>query len=429
MNSTLKTKENNKAIFSIEIDEKKFEEATQKVYLRSRNRFSIPGFRKGKVPRKIIEMNYGEGVFYEEALNTLLPEAYDKAIEDLELEPVGMPDVDIGELEKGKPIIINIEVTIKPEVKLGDYKKIEIEKVEYNVTDEDVDMELKSIQEMNGRIIDASHREAKDGDIITIDFEGYIDEEKFEGGSAEDQELTIGDDKFIPGFEEQLIGKEKGDKLDVEVTFPEDYFEESLKGKEALFKVEVKDIKEKELPELDDEFAIDVSEFDTLDEYKENIREKLEKDAKEKEKVEKENKVIEYIVETAEMDIPDAMIENQVENELRQFEHTLSMQGLDMDQYFQLTNTTIEGFKEEVGPVAEKRVKADLVLESIEKEEGIEATDEEVEEELEKLALQYNQEDVEKFKKDMLMGDLQHIKMGIIRDKTIELLVSNTKWI
>lgn len=429
MNSTLKTKENNKATFSIEINEKKFEEATQKVYLKNRNRFNIPGFRKGKVPRKIIEVNYGEGVFYEEALNTLLPEAYDKAIEDLELEPVDMPDVDVEELEKGKPVVVNIEVTIKPEVKLGDYKNIEIEKIEYNITDEDVDMELKSIQEMNGRIIDASDREAKDGDILTIDFEGYIEEEKFEGGSAEDQELTIGDDKFIPGFEEQLIGKKKGDKVEVEVTFPEDYFEESVKGKEALFKVDVKDIKEKELPELDDEFAIDVSEFDTLDEYKESIREKLEKDAKEKEKIEKENKVIEYIVESSEMDIPDAMIENQVENELRQFEHTLSMQGLDINQYFELTNITVEGFKEEVSPVAEKRIKADLVLEVIEKEEGIDVTDEEVDEELEKLALQYNQEDIEKFKKDMHMGDLQHIKMGIMRDKTIDLLVSSTKWI
>lgn len=429
MNSTLKTKENNKATFSIEINEKKFEEAIQKVYLKNRNRFNIPGFRKGKVPRKIIEVNYGEGVFYEEALNTLLPEAYDKAIEDLELEPVDMPDVDVEELEKGKPVVVNIEVTIKPEVKLGDYKNIEIEKIEYNITDEDVDMELKSIQEMNGRIIDASDREAKDGDILTIDFEGYIEEEKFEGGSAEDQELTIGDDKFIPGFEEQLIGKKKGDKVEVEVTFPEDYFEESVKGKEALFKVDVKDIKEKELPELDDEFAIDVSEFDTLDEYKESIREKLEKDAKEKEKIEKENKVIEYIVESSEMDIPDAMIENQVENELRQFEHTLSMQGLDINQYFELTNTTVEGFKEEVSPVAEKRIKADLVLEVIEKEEGIEVTDEEVDEELEKLALQYNQEDIEKFKKDMHMGDLQHIKMGIMRDKTIDLLVSSTKWV
>ncbi len=429
MNSVLEKKENNKATFSIEIGEDKFEKAVQKAYLKNRNRFSIPGFRKGKVPRKIIEMNYGEGVFYEEALNSLLPEAYDEAVENLELEPVDTPEVDIEQLEKGKPLIIKVEVTIKPEVKLGDYKSIEIEKIEYNVTDENIDMELNNIKEMNGRIIDASDRETKKGDILTIDFEGYVDGEQFEGGTAENQELEIGADRFIKGFEEQLIGKKKGDKVDVKVTFPEDYFEEKLKGKEALFKVTIHEIKEKILPILDDEFAKDVSEFDTLEEYKQSIKERLEKEAKDKEQIDIENKAVEKVVELSEMDIPEVMVENQINNEIGEFDYRLKIQGLSIDKYLELTNSTIDDFKEQVKPVAEKKVKADLVLDAIAKIEKLEVSDEDLDNELERLAEEYNQEDVEKFKEDMKKGDLEHLKTGIMRDKTIELLVKNIKFI
>lgn len=429
MNPVLEKKENNKATFTIEIGEDKFEEAIQKAYIKNRHIFNIPGFRKGKVPRKIIEMNYGEGVFYEEALNNLLPEAYDQAIESLELEPVDTPEVDIEQLEKGKPVIIKVDVTVKPEVILGDYKSIEIEKVEYNVTDEDVEKELKTIQEMNARIVDVGDRETKEGDIVNIDFEGYIDGEEFEGGTAENQELTLGQNTFIEGFEEQLIGKKKGEKVDVKITFPEDYFEESLRGKEALFKVTVNEIKEKELPILDDEFAKDVSEFDTLEEYKQSIREKLEKEAKEKEQVEIENKIVEKLVELSEMDVPEVMIENQIENEVDEFNYRLSMQGLNIEQYLQYTNSTLDDFKEQVRPVVEKKVKADLVLEAVAKVEKLEATDEDVDRELERLAKEYNLEDVEKFKEDMKKSDLEYLKAGIIRDKTIELLVSNTKFI
>lgn len=429
MNPVLEKKENNKATFTIEIGEDKFEEAIQKAYIKNRHIFNIPGFRKGKVPRKIIEMNYGEGVFYEEALNNLLPEAYDQAIESLELEPVDTPEVDIEQLEKGKPVIIKVDVTVKPEVILGDYKSIEIEKVEYNVTDEDVEKELKTIQEMNARIVDVGDRETKEGDIVNIDFEGYIDGEEFEGGTAENQELTLGENTFIEGFEEQLIGKKKGEKVDVKITFPEDYFEESLRGKEALFKVTVNEIKEKELPILDDEFAKDVSEFDTLEEYKQSIREKLEKEAKEKEQVEIENKIVEKLVELSEMDVPEVMIENQIENEVDEFNYRLSMQGLNIEQYLQYTNSTLDDFKEQVRPVVEKKVKADLVLEAVAKVEKLEATDEDVDKELERLAKEYNLEDVEKFKEDMKKSDLEYLKAGIIRDKTIELLVSNTKFI
>jgi trigger factor len=429
MNSVLEKKENNKATFSIEIGEDKFEKAVQKAYLKNRNRFSIPGFRKGKVPRKIIEMNYGEGVFYEEALNSLLPKAYDEAVENLELEPVDTPEVDIEQLEKGKPLMIKVEVTIKPEVKLGDYKSIEIEKIEYNVTDENIDMELNNIKEMNGRIIDASDRETKKGDILTIDFEGYVDGEQFEGGTAENQELEIGADRFIKGFEEQLIGKKKGDKVDVKVTFPEDYFEEKLKGKEALFKVTIHEIKEKILPILDDEFAKDVSEFDTLEEYKQSIKERLEKEAKDKEQIDIENKAVEKVVELSEMDIPETMIESQINNEIGEFDYRLKIQGLSIDKYLELTNSTIDDFKEQVKPVAEKKVKADLVLDAIAKIEKLEVSDEDLDNELERLAEEYNKEDVEKFKEDMKKGDLEHLKTGIMRDKTIELLVKNIKFI
>lgn len=427
MNSVLEKKENNKAFFNIEIGEDEFEKAIQKAYLKNRNRFTIPGFRRGKVPRKIIEMNYGEGVFYEEALNILLPEAYDESIEKLELEPVDTPDIDIEQLEKGKPVIIKVEVTVKPEVKLGNYKSIEVEKIEYNVTNEDIDKELKAVQEMNGRIIDAGDRETKDGDILTIDFEGYIDGEQFEGGTAENQELEIGANRFIPGFEEQLKGKKKGEEVEVKVTFPEDYFEESLQNKEALFKVHIHEIKEKELPILDDEFAKDVSEFDTLEEYKESIRERLEKEAKNKEKVELENRIIEKVVEACQVDIPNVMIERQVENEINEFDYRLRLQGLDINQYLGLTNTDLDAFKEQITPIAEKRIKTDLVLEAIAKEEELEVSHEDIDKELEKLAKEYNQEDIEKFKENMKKGDLEYLKSGIMRDKTIELLVNSAK--
>ena len=429
MNPVLTKKENNKAFFTIEIAEKDFEKAIQKAYLKNRNYFVVPGFRKGKVPRKIIEMNYGEGVFYEEALNSILPEAYEEALEELKLDPVDYPEIDVEEIEKGKPVIVTVEVTIKPEVELGDYKNFEIEKIEYNVSDEDVETELKTIQEMNARIIAAEDRETKEGDILTIDYEGYVDGEQFEGGTAEGQELTLGSNTFIPGFEEQLIGKKKGEEVEVKVNFPEDYFEESLEGKEAIFKVIIHEIKEKELPILDDEFAIDVSEFDTLEEYKEDLRQKLEKEFKEKEKNEIENTVVKKVVELSKVDIPEVMIENQVENEVRQFAYSLQMQGLELEQYFQFTNSNLEDFKEQIKPVAEEKVRADLILDAIAKKEEIEASEEDIDKELEKQAKEFMVEDIDKFKEDMKKGDLEYIKSGIIRDKTIELLVSNAKFI
>lgn len=427
MDFTLKNKENNRACFNIEITEEEFEKAIQKAYLKNRNKFNIPGFRKGKAPRKIIELNYGEGIFYEDALNIILPQAYEEAVESLELEPVDSPEVDIEQLEKGKPVILKIEVTIKPEVKLGNYKSIEVEKVEYNVTDEDVERELKAIQEKNARIVDASDREIKEGDIVTIDFKGFIDGEQFEGGTAENQRLEIGSNTFVQGFEEQLIGKKKGDKVDVKVTFPEDYFNENLRGKEATFEVVIHEVKEKELPKLDDEFAKDVSEFDTLEEYKNSIRERLEKEAKDREKIEFENKLVDKVVEEAEVDIPEAMIEHQIEHEIDDFNYRLRLQGLDIDQYLNLTNSKLEDLKKQIRPLAEKKVKTDLVLEVIGKKENIKVTEEDIDKELERIAKEYNQEDVDKFKENMKKGDLSFLEAGIMRDKIIDLLVSNAK--
>ena len=428
MKVTLGKKENNTVDFTIEIPEADFQKAVQKAYIKNRGIFSIPGFRKGKVPRQIIEMNYGKEVFYEEAINFVLPEAYDNAVEELGLHPVDQPNVDVGEIEKGKSILVKIDVDVKPEVKLGEYKSIEIEKVEYNVTDEILEEELKSVQEMNGRIIDAGDNPVKDGDILIIDFAGYIDDELFPGGAAEGHELEIGSNQFIPGFEEQLVGKNKGEEVDVVVTFPEEYHEDSLKGKEATFKVTIHEIKEKELPKLDDEFAKDVSEFDTLEEYKNSIREKLEEDFKLKEEAENENNLIQAVIDSTEIDIPQAMIEAQLETEVGEFDYKMRSQGLNLEQYLQMTGSTVETLKEQLQPMAKQRVKGDLVLEAIGKAENIEITDEDIDAELNKMADSYDQENKEKFVKDMKKGDLSFLETAITNQKVIDMLKENVKY-
>ncbi|HLS53744.1 MAG TPA: trigger factor [Tissierellaceae bacterium] len=428
MKAVFEGKEGNKVSFNFEIGAEEFEKAVQQAYLKNRSRFNIPGFRKGRAPRKIIELNYGEGIFYEEALNSILPEQYEKAVEELELEPVDTPEVDIEEIEKGNPILVKIEVDVKPEVKLGDYKSIELEKIEYNVTDEMIETEIESLQNANARLIDANDREAKERDLLTIDFEGYVDGEKFPGGSAEGHQLELGSNTFIPGFEEQLVGKAKDEEVEVNVTFPEEYHEESLAGKDATFKVKIHDIKEKQLPELDDEFAKDVSEFDTLEELREDIKERLEKDLKEQERIEKENKVIEKVMEISEVDIPEGMIESQIDDELRQFDFRMRGQGLDLEQYLKLTGMTVEDLREQFRPAATNRVNADLVLEEIAKVEEITATEEDIDEELKKMAEQYNAEDIDEFIADMKKGQLEILKSGIINSKVIDLLLENVKF-
>ncbi|WP_026894215.1 trigger factor [Clostridiisalibacter paucivorans] len=426
MSSTIVKKENNNVTLKIEVSSETFEKAIQKSYLKNRGRFNIPGFRKGKTPRKIIESRYGVEVFYEDAVNFVLPDAYDKAIEEHDLKPVDRPEIDIEELEKDKPVVFKVDITVKPEVKLGEYKGIEAEKVEYNVTEEDVEAELKNMQERNSRLIAVEYRAAKEGDTVVIDYEGYVGDEQFEGGTAENQTLELGSNTFIPGFEEQLVGKNVEDDVDVKVTFPEEYHSEELAGKEAIFKVKIHEVKEKELPALDDEFAKDVSEFDTLEELKADLKKKMEDEAEQKEKNETQSKVIEKVLEGVEVDIPEAMIEAQIDSEIKNFEYRLLYQGLNMEKYLSLTNTKIEDLREQIKPTAENFVKTDLVLEAISKAEEIEVTEEEVEKELAKLAKQYDQ-DLDKFKKNMRDEDLEYIKMGIIKSKTVDMLVDNAK--
>lgn len=426
MKSAILSKEGNKVSLKIEVDAAKFEEGVQKSYLKNRGKFNIPGFRKGKTPRKIIEINYGEGVFYEDAINIIFPEAYDNAIEEHNLDPVDRPEVDIEEIEEGKTVIFTADVIVKPEVKLGEYEGIELEKVEYNVTMEDLEEEIVKVQNQNARIIEVEDRPIKEDDILTIDYEGYVGDEQFEGGTAQNQNLEIGSGKFIPGFEDQLVGKNRDDEVEVKVTFPEEYSAENLAGKDAIFKVKIHEVKEKELPELDDEFAKDVSEFETFEEFKNDIKERLESQAGERQSAENENNVIEKVVENCEVEIPEVMIESQINNEVNDFAYRLQFQGLDIDKYFELTKTSMEDLRAQMKDRAEKSVKVDLVLESIAKEKGINATEEEINEELEKMSKQYNQ-DVQKLKKRLRPEDLDHMKQGIIKRKTAEFLVENAK--
>ena len=425
MSSKLEKLEKNVATLEITVSAEKLEEGIAKAYIKNVKKFNIPGFRRGKAPRKLIEKYYGEGIFYEDAINEVCPDAYNQAIEEHNLEPVDRPTIDILEIESGKGIVFKAEVTVKPEVELGQYKGIEVEKKEYNVTDEDVDKELEILRNKNARIIDVTDRPVKMGDITTIDFKGFIDEKQFDGGTAENYKLEIGSGQFIPGFEEQLIGATIDNEVDVNVTFPEDYRAEELAGKPALFKVTVKEIKEKELLPLDDEFAKDVSEFDTLEELKEDIKRKKTEEAERIAKNEYENNVIKKVVENAKVDIPEVMIDNQIESMIRDFDYQLRYQGLDLDSYLKYMNISYEEMKESYKETAEDRVKTQLVMEAITKAENIEVTDEELESEIEKTAKQYNQE-IEKFKKTLRERDIEYIKEGLQLQKTIDFLVDNS---
>jgi trigger factor len=429
MKAVFEKREKNTVHFNIELPAGDFEGALQKAYLKNRGKFNIPGFRKGKVPRKIIEMNFGADIFFEDAINLLLPEAYSDAIEELKLEPVDSPEVDVEEINLGEPVNVKFSVDVKPEIELGDYSTIELEKVDYSATDAMIDAEIDRVRNMNSRMIDAGDREIANGDFVTMDFEGFIDDEAFEGGASEDHVLEIGSGQFIPGFEEGLLGKKKGDAVEVNVTFPEEYHEESLKGKPAVFKVDIKEVKVKELPELDDEFAKDVSEFDTLEEYKNSIRVELEKQLKDQEKIETENKIVEKVVEMSSFEVPEGMIQSQIDNEIKDFEYRVGMQGFNMERYLELTGMSVEELRNNFRSVAERRVRADLVLEAIAKAEGVEVTEEDIDKELEKLAEQYKQENTEKFVKDMKKGDLGFLKAGISNSKVLDLLNEKVKFI
>ena len=404
--------EKNMAKLTIEASAEDFEKAIQKVYLKARGKINIPGFRKGKAPRKLIEKMYGTGVFYEDAANDLIPTAYAEALKDCDLEIVSRPEINVTQIEAGKPFIFTAEVAVKPEVTLGEYKGVEVEKSDVEVTEEDINKEVDKERENNSRTIDVDDRAVENGDIIKLDFDGSVDGVPFEGGKAENYTLTIGSGSFIPGFEDQLIGTKIGEEKDVTVTFPEDYHEKSLAGKEAVFKCKVNAISVKELPEADDEFASEVSEFETLAEYKEDIKKKLTEKKEEAARAKKEAQAIEKAVENATMEIPDAMIDTQVQSMMEDFARRMQSQGLSLEQYFQFTGMDVKKMHDQMKPEALKRIQNSLVLEAVAKAENIEISDEKVDEEIAKMAEAYKME-VEKLKdligeseKDQMKKDL-----------------------
>jgi len=424
MNSKFEKLENNKVVLEVTVSAEALEVGIAKAYKKNVGKFKIDGFRKGKAPRSFIEKMYGEGVFYEDAINEVCPDAYEEAVKEHNLEPVDRPDIDIVEIEGGKGLVFKAEITVKPEVTLGEYKGIEISKKEYNVTDQDIEKELNVLREKNARIVEVSDRPVKTGDITMIDFKGFVGEVQFEGGTAEDYKLEIGSGQFIPGFEEQLVGAEIGKEVDVHVTFPEEYRNEELAGKPVLFKVTVKDIKEKQLTDLDDEFAKDVSEFDTLDELKADFTTKREQEGQKMAKQKFEDDLLNKIAENATIDIPEVMIEAQINTMLRDFDYQLQHQGLNLESYLKYMNTTLELLKESYKTMASSRVKVQLILEKIAKVENIEITEEEIDTEIEKAAKQYNQE-LEQFKAVLRAEDIENIKDGIEVQKVIDFLVEN----
>ena len=413
--------EKNMAKLTIEVSPEELEGALQHAYLKNRKQITIPGFRKGKVPRQIIEKMYGPSFFYEDAVNELIPSAYEKAVDECELELVSRPEVSIVQIEKGKPFIFTAEVAVKPEVELGQYKGIEVEKQDTAATDEEVDKEIDKERESNSRSITVEDRPVQDGDMTVIDFEGFVDGTPFEGGKGTDYPLTIGSGAFIPGFEEQLIGAEIGKETEVNVSFPEDYHAKDMAGKPAVFKCTVKEIKVKELPELDDDFAQDVSDFDTLEEYKADVRKKIEERKAASAKAKKEDAVIEKIIEGAKMEIPDAMVKTQAEQGVDEFAQRLQMQGMSIEQYLQYMGGSIDAMVEQYKPQALKRIQSRLVLEAVVAAENLEVSDEELEAEYSRMAEQYKME-VEKLKELFSDADKKNIREDLAIQKAVDLV-------
>ncbi len=427
MNVKVENVEKNVVQLEIEVDAAKFEAGMQQSYLKNVKKFNVPGFRKGKAPRNIIERYYGEQALYDDAINIVCSEAYDNAIEENNINPVDRPEIDIVQIGNNQNFIFTAKVTVKPEVELGAYMGVEVKKAEANVTDEDVENEFNKVVEKNARLVSVSDRPIQSGDTAVIDFEGFIDSVPFEGGKGEDYSLVIGSGTFIPGFEDQLIGKNVADDVDVKVTFPEEYGKEELNGKEALFKVLVKEIKVKELPTVDDEFAKDISEFDTLEEYKKDLRNKLEESAKNKADRDNEESVIQAVVGNATVDVPNVMVEKHIDAMARDFDMRLRYQGLDLQRYLEIMGTDFEGFREQFRERAANEVKIQLVIEKISKVENVEATDADVEEEIVKTAEAYKQP-VEELKKTLRPEDLEYVKNDIAFRKTIKLLADNAKF-
>ncbi len=425
MNSKLEKIEKNTALLKIEVDREQFEKGIQRAYKKNVKRFNIPGFRKGKAPRPIIERHYGEGIFYEDAINEVCPRAYQQAVEEHGLQPVDQPEIDIIQIEKDKPFIFEAVVTVKPEVNLGNYKGIQVEKKEYPVTGEDVDKELENMRNMNARLVTTEQEPAENEDMLIIDYKGYIEGEQFEGGTADNHTLVLGSGQFIEGFEKQLLGAKAGDNVEVNVTFPEYYRAEHLAGKEAVFQVEVKEVKKKELPALDDEFVKDISEFDSLEELKKDIKEKLEKKAIQKADNELEEELIKKVTENTTIDIPEIMIEKQKDIIIRDFEIQLMYQGIKLDDYLTYVGQGLEEFRDSFNEGAGKRVKTQLTLEKIAKIEGITETEEELNKEVEELSKMYKRDDIEEFRNTLGESELNYIKDNIIVKKTVNFLIEN----
>ena len=423
MSFTVENLEKNMAKLTIEVSAEDFEKALQKAYEKNKNKIAVNGFRKGKVPRAVIEKVYGAGVFYEDAANILIPEEYSKAAEESKLDIVSQPEIDVTQIEKGKSFIFTAEVALKPEVTLGEYLGVEIEKTDAKVTADDVKAELEKVREQNARLVDVTSRGVKDKDQAVIDFEGFVDGVPFEGGKGTDYPLTIGSHSFIDNFEEQLIGAKIGKEVEVNVTFPENYQAAELAGKPATFKVTVKAIKVKELPKLDDDFAKDVSEFDTLADYKADIKKNLTEKKKEEAKREKEAKAVAKAVENASMDIPEGMFKLQVNNMVNEFAQRLQMQGLSIDQYIQYMGSNHQQFMESLKPEAVTRIKNSLVLEAVVKAENITATEDDFEEEVKRMADMYKME-VDKVKEILGDNEKEQIMSDLAIQKAAELIAS-----
>ena len=418
-----KTQNANEVKLEITIEAEKFENAIKKVYFQNAKYFNIPGFRKGKAPQNIVEKYYGKEIFYEDAFNDIAGEEYEKAIKESKLDVVGKPQIDIVTMEKGQDLVFTAIVATKPEVELGNYKGIEIEKIEYNVEDSDIEANLKQMQEKNARVVSVE-TPVENGNIAVIDFEGFVDGVPFEGGKAENHSLEIGSGSFIPGFEDQVIGMKIDEEKDINVKFPEEYFSKDLAGKDATFKVKLHEIKKKELPELDDEFAKDVSEFDTLEELKNSIKERLINENKNKEKYEKEEAVMKVVTEGMKVDIPAGMIEVEIDNMVKDMEQRMSYQGLKLDQYLKMINKTESDFRKDFEPQAIEAIKSRLALEAIIKNEKIEATEKEIKDKLEEMAKNYGKK-AEELEENQNIKE--YIKQGIENEKAIDFLVENSK--
>ena len=418
-----KTKNANEVKLEITIEAEKFENAIKKVYFQNAKYFNIPGFRKGKAPQAIVEKYYGKEIFYEDAFNDIASEEYEKAVEESKLEVVSRPKIDVVTMEKGQDVVFTAVVSTKPEVELGKYKGIEIEKIEYNVEDSDIESNLKQMQEKNARVI-SIETPVENGNIAVIDFEGFVDGKAFEGGKGENYSLEIGSGSFIPGFEDQVIGMKIDEEKEINVKFPEEYFSKDLAGKDASFKVKVHEIKKKELPELDDEFAKDVSEFDTLEELKNSIKQRLINENVQKVKYEKEDAVMKVVTSQMKVDIPEGMVDVEVDNMVKDMEQRMSYQGLKLEQYLKMLNKTEAEFRKEFEPQAIEAIKSRLALEAIIKNEKIEASEREVKDKLEEMAKNYGKTAEELEKNENIK---EYIKQGIENEKAIEFLVENAK--